>query len=257
MVQYKYRMIVQYNGERYFGWQYQPHGPTIQGVLEEKLRMILQHPVRVIGAGRTDAGVHAEGQVAHFGIPRQIDVTRLRRALNSVLPWDIRIRDLERVPNRFHARFSALWKEYVYRIYIDDYVPPYWYPYVWWLPVPLDYAAMVEATRDLVGTHNYAPFGKGVKPDETKMRTVLWARWENRHPMYIFHIAAPGFLRGMVRYIVGQLVEIGMHRKPVDAIRRILTEQLHDWVRAKAPARGLTMYYVAYPDDVLYPENTR
>lgn len=257
MTQLKYRMIVQYDGTRYWGWQYQPHGPTVQGTLEEKMRMILNYPVRLMGAGRTDAGVHADYQVAHFYLPRPVDTTRLRRSLNSVLPWDIRVRVIERVPPNFHARFSALWKEYVYRVYTGEVTPPYLHPYVWSLPVALNFGAMVEAAQDLVGTYNYAPFGKGLQPGQEAVRTVLWARWDNQHPLYVFHIACPGFLRGMVRYIVGLLVEIGMGRKPADAVRRILAEQLHDWVRLKAPPQGLCLAYIAYPPDRLYPENRR
>ena len=252
MASYKYRLVVQYDGTAYHGWQWQRHCITVQGVLEDKLKQILQHPVRVIGAGRTDTGVHADYQVAHFLFPRRLDTQRVKRALNAVLPWDIRIRAMERVPHNFHARFSALWKEYIYRVYTDEVVPPSLARYVWHLPVSLHFPAMETATRDLVGTYNFAPFGKGVKPGETAIRTVLWAYWENLHPLYVFHIASRGFLRGMVRYIVGLLVDIGTGRRSPGIVRRILDEQLHDENIIKAPAQGLCLKYIEYPEDHLW-----
>ena len=252
MVSYKFRMIIQYDGTDYHGWQYQKEQPTIQGTIEEKMRMVLQRNVRLIGAGRTDAGVHADHQVAHFTLPETADPHRLRRALNAVLPWDIRIRHLERVPHGFHARFSSDWKEYVYRIHTGDYVPPSLWRYVWHVPARLDYSDMESAARDLVGTHNYAPFGKGIPAGESAVRTVLWARWENRTPLFQFHIASRGFLRGMVRYLVGVLVEIGLGRRPPDTFRRVLETQDPEAIQMKAPARGLCLKYVSYPPERLF-----
>ncbi len=251
----KYRMIIQYDGTAYHGWQFQRHDTTVQGTIEEKMKMILGRTVRLTGASRTDTGVHADHQVAHFLFPHPLEHRRILRALNAVLPWDIRIRYIERVPHKFHARFSSDWKEYIYRVYTADVLPPPLHRYVWHLPRSLNYAAMVRATRDLVGTHNYAPFGKGVKPGEVALRTVMWARWENHHPLYVFHIASRGFLRGMVRYIVGTLVDIGMGRKPVNAIQTILGEQDREAIQLKAPARGLCLKYIHYPDDVLFTDN--
>lgn len=249
----KYRMIIQYDGTNYHGWQYQKHDVTVQGTIEAKLQQILGRPIRLTGASRTDAGVHADHQVAHFLFHPGLDCHRVMRALNAILPWDIRIRRIERVSPKFHARFSSDWKEYVYRIYTGDVVAPALHRYVWHIPRSLNYPAMVQAARSLVGTYNYAPFGKGVKEGETAIRTVMWARWENHHPMYLFHIASRGFLRGMVRYIVGTLVDIGMGRKPVTAIKTILEEQDHEAIQLKAPARGLCLKFIHYPSEVLFP----
>lgn len=251
MTAFKYRMIVQYDGTDYHGWQYQKDNRTIQGTIEEGLRQILRRNIRLVGASRTDMGVHADYQVAHFLFPESLEVNRVRRALNAVLPWDIRIRDLERVSHKFHARFGADWKEYVYRIHTGDYVPPSLYRYVWHVPVSLDFAAMETAARDLVGMHDYASLGKGVMEGTTTLRTVLWARWEHRPPLYLFRIASRGFLRGMVRYITGILFEIGLRRRPVDTIRKILEDHPPDAIHIKSPARGLCLNYVSYPEDLV------
>ncbi len=249
---FKYRLILQYDGTEYFGWQFQIEQPTIQGTLEAKLKQILSHPVRLYGAGRTDAGVHAHHQVAHFIYPRKLDPYRVRRSLNAVLPRDIRVSLMERVPHNFHARFSSIWKEYVYTIYNGETVPPHLERYVWHIRHPLDYGEMVKGARLFEGTYNFIVFGKGLKEGDTAIRTILWAGWEMTPPFLRFRIASRGFLRGMVRYIVGSLIDVGQRRLDLGTLAKMISGEYYPERITKAPPHGLSLFYVAYPPDVFF-----
>jgi tRNA pseudouridine38-40 synthase len=242
------KLVLEYDGFEYCGWQVQEEAPTIQGVLEEALTKILGERVRVHGAGRTDAKVHALGQVASFRCASAIPATALQRGLNSLLPRDVAVQSAEDVPTDFHARFSALGKIYVYRILNRPVRAPLRLRYVWYLPQPLDVSAMMGAGAFILGTHDFASFqatGSAVKTTERTLTALTITREGDE---VVLSCTANGFLRHMVRTIVGTLVEVGRGtRMPAD-IKRIIDGRDRRLAGATAPPQGLYLVKVLYPE---------
>ena len=255
------RLTIAYEGTRYAGWQIQARPirhsifgirhstrPTVQGTLERVLRRIVQEPVRVIGSGRTDAGVHALAQVAHVKTQSAISCERLRRSLNQLLPSDIAVTGVEDVEPTFHARFAARSKHYRYRIATGAVVSPFARRYVHHVPVPLKTALMRREAAGLRGRHQFGSFARqegGGKPTD---RTITHVALRRRNDELHLDLEGNGFLHTMVRSIAGTLIDIGRGRLPPGTIQRLLHHPAREHVGTTAPARGLTLVGVSYEE---------
>jgi tRNA pseudouridine38-40 synthase len=248
------KITLQYDGSNYVGWQRQASGTSIQGLLEEAFAPIAGTRVTVHGAGRTDAGVHALAQVASVAFAGTHDSAVLVRALNTVLPRDVRVLSIEDVPPDFHARFSAVGKIYEYRIVNAPVMSPFLVRYAWHVTYPVDVAAMKTAATHLAGAHDFAAFQGARAHVRSGLRTIHSIDWQNGHgraaPL-VCQIHGDGFLRHMVRNIVGTLVEIGVGRWRSDKIVEILASRDRSRAGPTAPAHGLFLVQVEYP-----PEST-
>jgi tRNA pseudouridine38-40 synthase len=241
------KLVVQYDGSDYVGWQRQGKGVSVQGLIEEALATIDGAPVTLHGAGRTDAGVHAVGQVASARVTTPIEDWQLVRALNANLPEAIRVTELTTVPDGFHARFSATAKTYEYRIWNGRTVPPFIRQYAWHIIEPLGLPLMQEASQAIPGEHDFAAFRSARSQNHTTVRQITSATWRRGDDRtLIFEIDGKGFLRYMVRSLVGTLVEIGRGQRPVQDMARLLTEPDRAQAGRTAPARGLFLMKVEY-----------
>ena len=241
------KLLIEYDGTNYQGWQVQPKGPTIQGILEEKIGLLTGQPVQLFGSGRTDSGVHALGQVAHFKTQSQMDIHTIRRALNSLLPHDIVIQKAEEVDEGFHARKYSKSKIYEYRILNRNLRSAFHRGYVWHIPQKLNLTEMKKATQSLIGEHDFSAFRTVGSPTRTTVRRVIRAEWKRgRDGLIRFEIEANGFLKQMVRSIIGTLVEIGKGRMEAAEIREILNSRDRKEAGPTAPAQGLFLKEVKY-----------
>ena len=241
-------MVVEYDGTAYLGWQLQPDGPTVQAVLERALAIALREPVRVQAAGRTDAGVHACGQVVAAPVTRvPADPGMLLRSLNGLLPEDVTVRALDVVDDTFDPRRQAASRVYVYRLLTRAAPSSFWHRYAWHHPVPLDVEAMAGAAAALVGEHDFAAF-QGADPDApaSTVRRVLVSEVRREDDFLLYRVEATGFLKHMVRNIVGTLVEIGKGTRPVEDMARVLASCDRRQAGQMAPAHGLTLVTVRY-----------
>lgn len=242
------RLTVAYVGTRYHGWQIQERGDTIQGMLEARLGRICQAPVRVHGSGRTDAGVHALGQVAHFDAPESKIHIPWQKALNAMLPDDIAIVEAREADASFHARFSATSKRYSYTIWTEPaFTLPQRAPFVW--PVRgLDLIAMDQAAALVAGTHDFSSMQNAGTDVRGTIRTLEpITRAPGPHPgEWIFTFRANGFLKQMVRNLMGLLVEAGRGTLSPGDITRILESRDRRLAPATAPAQGLCLEEVHY-----------
>ncbi|HUL20752.1 MAG TPA: tRNA pseudouridine(38-40) synthase TruA [Thermodesulfobacteriota bacterium] len=241
------KLLIEYDGTNYQGWQIQPKGPTIQGILEEKIGLLTGQPVQLFGSGRTDSGVHALGQVAHFKTQSPMDISTIQRALNSLLPPDIVIQKVEEVDQGFHARKHSKSKIYEYRILNRNLRSAFHRGYVWHIPQKLDLAEMKKATQGLIGEHDFSAFRTVGSPTRTTVRRVFRAEWKGgRDGLIRFEIEANGFLKQMVRSIIGTLVEIGKGKIKAVDLRRILNSKDRKEAGPTAPAQGLFLKEVKY-----------
>jgi tRNA pseudouridine38-40 synthase len=247
-----YKLLIQYDGTDFHGWQVQENSRTIQGELERVLTMIEDAPVAVVGSGRTDAGVHAEGQVANVRVNRSFTPDRLKHAINGNLWRDVRIMKAERAPDGFHARFSAKHKTYVYRVVNAPVMSPFWRRFAHHESRPLDVARMNDAARMFLGEHDWAAFSSAQADGENRVRTVtdfsVESSWDSQAQAQLieFRISAPGFLRYMVRSIVGTMLEVGRGEKDFDTIQTAIVTGDRDLAGKTAPAQGLTLIRVDY-----------
>ena len=243
------KLVLQYDGTDYVGWQRQPNGVSIQALIEDALAPIEGGPVTVHGAGRTDAGVHALGQVASVAMAARIETSTLARALNAVLPADVRVADVEEVADTFHARFSARSKTYEYRIVNAPFVSPFIHRYVWHVVQPLALDAMRRAAALLEGPHDFAAFQAAGSPVETTERVIervdCEAGGSHDRPLVI-RVTGTGFLRHMVRNIVGTLAEVGAARREPAWVGEVLDSGDRSLAGATAPACGLFLARVDY-----------
>lgn len=244
------RAVVAYEGTNYRGFQRQAHDPTVQGALEAALARITQKPTRVLGAGRTDAGVHAEGQVIAFDTAWGRSLAELTRAMNAVLPPDIAVRDLAWAPDDFHPRYDALSRCYRYTVYNAPVRAPLARRTSLHWPGRLDLAAMQAATACIVGEHDFAAFGRPPKGEST-VRRVFRAEWRAKGPWRFFEIEANAFLFRMVRSLVGTLLEVGRGRRTVADFERILASRDRSQAGQTAPAHGLCLVKVRYADELV------
>jgi len=235
---------VAYDGTAYSGFQIQPNAPTVQGELERVLAVMCAEPVRITGAGRTDAGVHATGQVIDLRTTSGLGPQELERGVNALLPEDIAISDLEPAEESFHARFSATGRTYEYRIRNAAVREPLWTRREHWYPLELDIGAMRAAAAHLLGRHDFAAFAAG----ESGQRTVTRAEWTAEGSVLHFSIESDAFLRGMVRGIVGTLLWAGRGRVTPERVAAILDSRDRGLAGPSAPAKGLCLVAVRYGD---------
>jgi len=241
------KLVVEYDGTHYLGWQVQPKGSTIQEVLQEKLFSLTGERVHLMGSGRTDAGVHALGQVAHFKTKSLLDPQTIQRALNGLLPSDIVIQSVVEVDEGFHARRSSKSKVYEYRILNRNLRSAFHKGYAWHIPQKLNLKEMKKATRQLIGEHDFASFQSVGSPQKTTVRKVIRAEWKRDRDGFLrFEIEANGFLKQMVRAIVGTLVEVGKGKIRSKAFRRVLDSKDRSKAGPTAPAHGLFLKEVKY-----------
>ena len=252
-----YRALVAYDGTHYSGFQIQLDRPTIQGELETALRGLMQEAIRVHGAGRTDAGVHAHGQVISFRAAWRHGVDALERALNAVLPNDIAVRGIQEADERFHARFNASSRTYVYTVYVASIRAPLLERVAYRALKPLDVGAMAAAAARLEGEQDLAAFGQAPYGDNT-VRTVCRAEWRlldapaglgydpELGSLLQFEIEANACLRGMVRRIVGTLLRVGERSLSPQGFGEILASCDISQAAPQAPAHGLCLWRVSY-----------
>lgn len=248
-----FRLLVQYDGTDFHGWQVQENDRTIQGELERVVSMLADTEIGVIGSGRTDAGVHAEGQVANLHLHNsKFTPEKLKHAINGNLWRDIRILKAEKAPDDFHARFSAKRKTYVYRVVNAPVMSPFWRRFAHHESRPLDVARMNTAARLFLGEHDWTAFASARSDGESRVRNVfdftVESRWDAAaHGNLIeFRITASGFLRYMVRSIVGTMLEVGRGEKDSDTIQTAIVTGDRDLAGKTASAGGLTLLRVEY-----------
>ena len=244
----RFRITLAYDGTDFLGWQVQDEGRTVQGVLEAALaRLSHGAPVRVAGAGRTDAGVHALGQVASFDLPREMAPADLARALNGLLPEDARVVDTQRAAPAFHARKSALSKLYRYEMDTGPVRLPTRRRFAGWVPERLDQGAVREASEVFLGRQDFASLGSSGGDTQTTVRTVTRSEVRFDGGTLVYEVEADGFLRRMVRSMIGGLVAAGRGRASADDLRRWLAAaDRRTWPAPVEPC-GLTLVRVDYP----------
>jgi tRNA pseudouridine38-40 synthase len=243
------RITLAYDGTDFHGWQVQPELPTVQGTLEAAIAEIEGALVRVEGSGRTDAGVHALAQVAAFSIGNPIPAENLKRAMNRLLPHSIRVLAVEEATADFHPRFQARAKSYEYRIYRGEVCSPFERRYVLHHPYPLDVERMAEASALFQGEHDYSAFAASDERDEeggSKVRTIFSSRLEPAGERLIYRVRGSGFLKHMVRNIVGTLLEVGKGNLDAQAVCVLLEPGPAAKAGPTAAARGLFLVGVEY-----------
>ncbi len=238
---------VAYDGTRYQGFQVQRTGPTIQGELEAALRRLTGETLRVTGAGRTDAGVHAAGQVAACTIPQTWRLSDLQRAMNAVLPPDIAVLEMVDAPAGFHPRYSAHSRTYRYRIWNAPVRAPAERLYSLHVARPLDLGAMNAACAALIGEHDFATFGSPVGRSQNTVRRVYRAEWGCAGPLVWFDVEANAFLRRMMRGLTGTLLLMGQGRLAPTAVAELLATRTRGRSGPSVPAHGLWLMKVTYP----------
>lgn len=238
---------IEYDGSNYSGWQVQPNAITIQEEIMKALKKLEGKDVVIHGSGRTDAGVHAYGQVATFLMERNIPVERLPLAMNSNLPKDITIIDAKEVPMDFHARYSAIGKRYIYHIYESRYRSAILRNYSYHINYKLDRSKMMEASKLLIGTHDFRGFMSNGSSVEDTVRTIKSLEFKSDGENLYMIIEGDGFLYNMVRIITGTLVQIGAGNKPLEQIEKILKTKDRSLAGHTAPPQGLFLDKVFYP----------
>ncbi|MBS1119671.1 MAG: tRNA pseudouridine synthase [Deltaproteobacteria bacterium] len=246
------RLVVEYDGTTLCGWQRQSNGPTVQAHLEDALATLLQHPTTVVGASRTDAGVHARGQVASFRTERTIPVHGIRRGLNTLLPYSIAVREATEVPEDFHPRFSATGKHYRYTLLTRPDRSPRWHLHAWHYPAALDPEPMRLAAESLLGTHDFGGFravGCAAKTTIRRIDKITVAAPRDCLPeerLLAIDVEGNAFLRNMVRILVGTLVEVGAGKRSASQVAEILVSGDRIQAGITAPAHGLELVEVRY-----------
>lgn len=244
----RYFLDLAYNGTNYHGWQVQPNAITVQEELETALSKLLRKPIGVVGSGRTDTGVHAEQQLVHIDVEEELDIQSLQFKLNCMLPPDVAVKKIFPVTEQAHARFSALSRSYEYRI------SPQKNPFLQKLSYvsmhPLDVAAMNEAAALMLEWEDFECFSK-VHTEVKHFRcNVMRAEWVEKEDQLIFHVTANRFLRNMVRAIVGTLLEVGRHKMDLQEFREVLESRDRAKAGRSAPAQGLFLVKVEYPEKI-------
>ncbi|MDT8378892.1 MAG: tRNA pseudouridine(38-40) synthase TruA [Desulfotignum sp.] len=242
-----FKLTIEYDGTGFAGWQRQAEDLTIQGELEKVLSRILNQPVTLAGSGRTDAGVHARGQVASFRAETTMDPSSLQKGVNSLMKHPIVLKDCTRVADDFHARYSAVSKEYHYFILNRESPCAISRDYVWHIHRPLDIQVMNQCCQRICGTHDFRSFENAGSPRRSTVRTVFMARMSRLdRGRLLFSICADGFLKNMVRNVMGTLVDAGQGKLTPQLFEEILSARNRSLAGATAPARGLFLNQVNY-----------
>ena len=240
----RYKMLLEYDGSDFAGWQIQPDARTVQGELEKALAEFGEGAIPVTGAGRTDAGVHALGQTAHFDLQRQITPEELRAALNAKTPDDIYIKSLAQTADDFHARYSAEWRRYLYVIAKEP--SPIGRKFSWYPPFGYNFKTLQQITPDILGGNDFAGFCRAKSQKENTICTVAVAAWTQNKSQCVFEIVADRFLHEMVRLIVGTMMDIARGRFEPDQLVKILHTGDINLCGTAAPPQGLFLAEVGY-----------
>lgn len=241
------RLNIQYDGTNFVGWQKQKNGISVQEVIESAVSRILNQKIRLISAGRTDAGVHARQQVANFFTTnKKISLSEMKLGINSLLPPDIRIISIKQVDKKFHARFDAKFKTYRYFMYTGEVLSPFQYRYVWYIPRKLNYKIMENECKYLIGKKDFKCFQARGSSVKNTVRNVYKASLTTRGNYMIFEIQADGFLYKMVRLIVGTLVEVGRGKFSPGWVKYLLKGNQGYKPGPTAPPQGLFLWKVVY-----------
>lgn len=240
------KLTVAYDGTSYHGFQRQTNALTVQQVLDEKLTYLCGEEINTAGSGRTDTGVHARGQVVSFRTNGTIPIENLLRACSSCLPKDIVVWQAQEVQEGFHARYSACWKRYCYRVLANAYDDPFLRNYAWQMRGPLDINLMQQASQMLVGTHDFSFFRSAGSVKSSPIKTIYRAEWCERQGGWEFCIEGNGFLYHMVRNIVWNLVKVGRGAKTLDTFAEEFKSGIRHFQAAPAPPQGLYLDHVAY-----------
>jgi tRNA pseudouridine38-40 synthase len=240
------KVVLEYDGSQFAGWQQQAHGRTVEAELKRALREITGQELKVYAAGRTDAGAHAEGQVVSFKTDGRISPRRLVAALNAKLPDDVAVLSAEEVPDTFHARYSARWRRYRYRYLDRPSRPALERGRCWHVRGPLDADAMAKAAKALVGKHDWTSYCSASEPPDARVREMRSARVFRHGDIVELELVAEGFLRGLARSIAGALAEVGRGRRPPEWVGDVLEARDRRKAARTAPAGGLTLVEVIY-----------
>jgi tRNA pseudouridine38-40 synthase len=247
------QLVLHYDGAEFAGWQRQPAQRTVQGVLEDALAQLCGSPVAALGAGRTDAGVHARGQAVGVRVPTKWETAPLKRALNAVLPRDMWVAAAHDMRSEFHARYDATARRYSYYVGTNDHAySPFRRRWEWPVPHTLDRARLEEAAAAIHGEHRFLAFAvRGTAPPDDEHRcTIHDAGWRDRPGGFVFEIEANRFLHHMVRLLVGTMVDVAAGRRSPDSISMLLTAVDNRETSAPAPPNALFLDAVRYPRDL-------
>jgi tRNA pseudouridine38-40 synthase len=240
----RFRLLIEYDGTDFSGWQVQSGEETVQGQIERALATVFKKPISIVGAGRTDAGVHARGQVAHFDSDDTFSPRRLQKSLNGILKRTVRIKNIESCEATFHARFGAKSRTYHYQI---SAIPQaLCRHFVWHISYNLNIPRMQDAAQHITGTHNFQGFCRTLSETDNYMCTVFFANWRQKEEILLFEISANRFLHGMVRALVGTLVDIGRGKTEPELVTTVLNNRDRQAAGQSAPPHGLILEKVEY-----------
>jgi tRNA pseudouridine38-40 synthase len=240
------KVVLEYDGRDFAGWQQQAQGRTVEAELKRALRAITGQDHKVYAAGRTDAGAHAEGQVVSFQTDGRISPRRLVAALNAKLPADVAVLSADEMPDEFHARYSARWRRYRYRYLDRPSRPALERGRCWQIRGPLDVDAMSQAAKALVGRHDWTSYCSASEPADARVREMRSATVLRRGDVVELELVAEGFLRGLARSIAGAVAEVGRGRRPPEWVGEVLRARDRRKAAKTAPAGGLTLMEVLY-----------
>ncbi len=244
-----YKITISYDGTDYFGWQIQPKKISIQSLIEKAIQTCLREKINIIGAGRTDAKVHAKAQIAHFSTDKKINLKKFKYSLNSLLPEDIRITKIEPAKNNFHARYSAKGKIYQYKLCLNDTQNPFTRKYTYKPKQKIDTDLLIKATEKFIGTHDFTSFANKTDQGCAKNKPIKTLKKLNvikTSEGVILEFEADGFLYKMIRNITGTLLEAASGKISIDEIPKILKAKDRTKAKYAVPAHGLTLIKVIY-----------
>ena len=241
-----YKLLIQYDGTDYSGWQIQSNAPTVQQKIVEAIEVITGKKVNLIGSGRTDSGVHAFGQVANFRIETELDTYKFKYSLNSILPYDISVLNMEKVEESFHSRFDAIKRSYIYLFSYNK--SPFYkkYSYHYFSITKLDFSKLNKISKSLIGEHDFTSFSKKNAEIEDKTCNVSEIRWHMGKELSVVYITSNRFLHGMVRTIVGTILYAAENNLGEDYLINILDSKDREDAKESVPAKGLFLYKVRY-----------
>lgn len=239
-----YKLTIQYDGTHYSGWQIQQNAITVQQTITDKIKILLKKEVNLIGSGRTDAGVHALGQVANFRTDTEIDIYKFHYSLNSILPPDISVSEIAEVNPEFHARFDAKKRTYIYLI--NQNKSPFYKNYSYFYPVKIDLDKLNQISNLFIGEKDFTSFSKKNFEIDNKLCSVYELSWSKKNDLIIFRISANRFLHGMVRSITGTLLKSLDQENPAEFIESIFKSKNREEAAESVPSKGLFLYKVEY-----------
>ena len=246
----KIRLLLSYKGGGFFGWQRQKNQRTVQGEIEHSLSQLFGKKISLIGSGRTDTGVHALGQTAHFELP-ELGKIALKPALNSLLPKDIAVLNCWKAPKHFHARASAIKKSYLYFIWVADHPPVLCPDLLWWKNQNLKLKQLNKLSSVILGERDFKSFQNSGSQVKSTVRSIYESEWVKLSPiLYCYHITGSGFLKQMVRNLVGTFIDLLKHKQPEPILKDILSQKDRKAALRTAPGQGLYLKQVFYPSSL-------